>query len=274
MKKKKKITFNVYESFAGVLINCGSSKPIQVGPVQFIPDEGLIDTGNTTALKTPNLLPLLTTLRFFPDEKANKYCYVVPSVKGGKYLVRTSYYYGGFDEGTAPPVFDQIIDGTKWGTVNTTDDYAKGLSSYYEIVFGAAGTKMSVCLARNAQTVGSPFISGIEIMSLGDSLYNTTDLSQYALSSVARHSFGHDDEIIRYRPRPVSPLLNSLNLRLELMPRFYVAILMINSTDTGNRSRMKIRLFRANPSCLHSIFGTFHQLQFSEMQSQPAGGRL
>ncbi|KAL9670005.1 hypothetical protein QQ045_007555 [Rhodiola kirilowii] len=182
----------------GVLINCGSSKPIEVGPVRFIPDEGLIATGNTTTLKNPNLLPLLATLRYFPDEKANKYCYVFQAIKGGKYLVRTSYYYGGFDGGKTPPVFDQIIDGTRWGIVDTRDDYAKGLSSYYEIVVAATGTKISVCLARNDQTVGSPFISGIEIMSFADSLYNTTDFTQYALSSVARHSFGHEDEIISY----------------------------------------------------------------------------
>uniref|UniRef100_A0A7N0VHP7 Malectin-like domain-containing protein n=1 Tax=Kalanchoe fedtschenkoi TaxID=63787 RepID=A0A7N0VHP7_KALFE len=187
----------------GVLINCGSTKPIEVGPVRYIPDEGLIATGNTTALKTPNLLPLLSTLRYFPDEKARKYCYVLQSVKGGRYLIRTSYWYGGFDGGKTPPVFDQIIGGTKWGTVNTTEDFAKGLSSYYELVVAATGKTMSVCLARNAETLGSPFISGIEMISLGDSLYNTTDFTRFALASVARHSFGHeDDEIVSYPDDP------------------------------------------------------------------------
>lgn len=112
-------------------------------------------------------------------------------------MLRTMYYYGGFDGGKEPPVFDQIIQGTKWSTVNTSEDYAKGLSSYYEIIVAALGKTLSVCLARNEHTVSSPFISAIELEYLEDSMYNSTDFTKYALSTVARHSFGRDQEIIR-----------------------------------------------------------------------------
>ncbi|KAK6946121.1 Malectin-like domain [Dillenia turbinata] len=136
-------------------------------------------------------MTILTTLRFFPDEKSRKYCYVIPVVKGGKYLVRTTYYYGDFDGKKEPPVFDQIIDGTKWSTVNTTEDFAKGSSSYYEIIVVTPGKQMSVCLARNEHTVSSPFISGLEVETLEDSMYNSTDFEKSALISVARNSFGN-----------------------------------------------------------------------------------
>lgn len=117
-------------------------------------------------------------------------------IKGAKYLVRTTYYYGGFDGGDKPPVFDQIIDGTKWGVVDTTGDYANGLSSYYDIVVLAMAKSLSVCLARNQNTKSSPFISALEVEHLEDSLYNTTDFNKYALSTVARSSFGSDGESI------------------------------------------------------------------------------
>ncbi|RVW61165.1 Leucine-rich repeat receptor-like serine/threonine-protein kinase [Vitis vinifera] len=180
----------------GVLLNCGSTKDIVTTNLKFITDEGFISVGNSSTLKTPDLFPILSTLRYFPDKSAKKYCYVIPVIKGGKYLIRTTYYYGGFDGGNEPPVFEQIIDGTKWGIVNTTEDYAKGLTSYYEIVVAAMGKTLSVCLARNGKTVSSPFITALELENMEASVYNSTDFTKYALNVVARHSFGSNDDIV------------------------------------------------------------------------------
>ena len=154
--------------------------------------------GNITTLKTPDLVPILSTLRYFPDTSSRKYCYVIPVVKGGKYLVRTTYYYGGFDGGKEPPVFDQIVEGTKWGVVNTTEDYANGLSSYYEIMVMAMGKSLSFCLARNKHTKSSPFVSAIELEYMDNSLYNSTEFNKFALTTVARNYFGNQGDSIRY----------------------------------------------------------------------------
>nr|GLL44762.1 probable LRR receptor-like serine/threonine-protein kinase At1g67720 isoform X2 [Ipomoea trifida] len=98
--------------------------------------------------------------RYFPSSKAKKYCYSLPVAKGKKLLVKTVYYYCGFDGGKEPPVFDQIIDGTKWFVIDTKANYAKGLSSYYEAIVMAHGMELTVCLARNEHTGNSnPFIS-------------------------------------------------------------------------------------------------------------------
>ncbi|KAJ4955972.1 hypothetical protein NE237_012755 [Protea cynaroides] len=182
----------------GFLLNCGASGEISMGSLRWITDEGFVSGGNTTTINTPGVLPILSTLRFFPDKSARKNCYVIPVIKGGKYLVRTTYYYGGFDGGNEPPVFDQIIEGMKWSIVNTTEDYAQGLSSYYEIIVVAHGKTLSVCLARNEHTVSSPFISTLELENLEDSTYNSTDFHEYALSTVARNSFGYDGDIISF----------------------------------------------------------------------------
>ncbi|XP_072979484.1 probable LRR receptor-like serine/threonine-protein kinase At1g67720 [Typha angustifolia] len=182
----------------GYYINCGCDKEDQFGSIRWIQDEGFIDVGNVSTIDNPNILPILSTLRYFPDESARKYCYVFPVIKEAKYLIRTTYFYGGFDGGKEPPVFDQIIEGTKWSSVNTSENYAKGLTSYYEIVVAAQGKTLSVCLARNKDTVSSPFISALELVSLEDSMYNSTDFTKYALSTIARHSFGYDGNIISY----------------------------------------------------------------------------
>ncbi|GFY90013.1 hypothetical protein Acr_07g0002100 [Actinidia rufa] len=95
-------------------------------------------------------------------------------------------------------MFDQIVDGTKWSTVNTKEDYADGLSSYYEIIVIAQMKTLCVCLARNEHTgSASPFISAVELQSLEDSVYNSTDFGKYGLATVARNNFGYDGDTIR-----------------------------------------------------------------------------
>jgi hypothetical protein len=55
-----------------------------------------------------------------------------------------------------------------------------------------------VCLARNAATASRfPFISALEVVPLGDSVYNATNFTAYALSTIARHSFGDNGTIVR-----------------------------------------------------------------------------
>ncbi|KAG8073738.1 hypothetical protein GUJ93_ZPchr0006g46347 [Zizania palustris] len=182
----------------GFYINCGADKDEQIGSIKWIQDEGFIAVGNVSAVNKPNILPLLATVRYFPDATARKYCYQLPVVKGSRYLVRTTYFYGGFDGGAEPPVFDQIVDGTRWSTVNTTDNYRRGMSTYFEMVAQAQGKTISVCLARRAETASSPFISALELVSLEDSMYNTTDFGNYVMSTVARNRFGGKGEIISY----------------------------------------------------------------------------
>ncbi|KAK4284611.1 hypothetical protein QN277_001417 [Acacia crassicarpa] len=183
----------------GYLLNCGGSENVTVGSLNYISDKDFIKVGNTTTIKSDNLVPILSTLRYFPDTKARKYCYSIPVNPQGKYLVKTIFYYGRFDGGKEPPVFDQIVEGTKWSTINTTEDFSKGLSSYFEVVVMPFSKTLSVCLARNNQTgSSSPFISALEVQALDASVYNPTNFTNYALVTVARQNFGESEEIIGY----------------------------------------------------------------------------
>jgi hypothetical protein len=123
---------------------------------------------------------------------------VVPAERHARYLVRTTYYYGGFDGGRAPPVFDQVIDGTRWSAVDTEAAYARGLATYYEAAVEAAGKELSVCLARSGGTAAgrSPFISALEVVPLEGSVYSAVNFTAYALSTVARHSFGRGGSVV------------------------------------------------------------------------------
>ncbi|KAF3780542.1 putative LRR receptor-like serine/threonine-protein kinase [Nymphaea thermarum] len=181
----------------GLMINCGSSRSIVSNGLSWTPDSPYISTGFSASLKRPNTDPVFSTLRYF-NETARKSCFVLPALRRIRYLVRTAYFYGGFDGGNVPPVFDQIVDGTFWGTVNTSKDYAMNRTSFYELILAASGKTISVCVAKNKKTTTYPFISAIQLIRLEGSVYNSTDFGKHALSTVSRHAFGYGGKTIRF----------------------------------------------------------------------------
>ncbi|KMS96231.1 hypothetical protein BVRB_000870 [Beta vulgaris subsp. vulgaris] len=183
-------------------INCGASSQIEFNGHQWQPDSSFVSVGTNRTVPSSRVLPILSTVRSFPQQRNThrKFCYQIgPVIISARYLVRTTYFYGGVNgfEHRKPPVFDQIVDGTLWGLVNTTEDYAHNMSTYYEGVFQAVGKTMSICLGVNQLTDSDPFISAIEMLMLGDSVYNSTDFGKFALSLISRNNFGHTGSTIR-----------------------------------------------------------------------------
>ncbi|KAL5785490.1 hypothetical protein ACOSQ2_007882 [Xanthoceras sorbifolium] len=186
------LSLSCAQSLRGILIDCGAIAGSTINGNRWLPDAEYISSGTPKIVATAVTVPILSTVRSFPNELHKKFCYVVPVFRGDKYMVRTTYFYGGVNSRDSPPVFDQMVDGTFWSVVNTTDDYALGWSSYYEGVFLAQGKTMSVCIGSNTYTESDPFISALEFVLLGDSLYNSTDFGKHGLSLIARHSFGYN----------------------------------------------------------------------------------
>ncbi|POO02227.1 Malectin-like carbohydrate-binding protein [Trema orientale] len=184
----------------GLLIDCGAVTDSVIAGRRWISDEGFKPGGTPKNVTVPVLVPTLSTVRSFPLENNlhNKFCYLARVYRGAKYMVRTTYFYGGINGRDSPPVFDQIVDGTLWSVVNTTADYANGNASFYEGVFLAQGNVMSVCIGANTYTDSDPFISALEFIILSDSLYNSTDFRNYGLHLIARNSFGYSGPAIRY----------------------------------------------------------------------------
>ncbi|XP_072961628.1 senescence-induced receptor-like serine/threonine-protein kinase [Typha angustifolia] len=190
---------------SGFLIDCGSvSSLVDARGLTWSSDDRFISSGVPLNVSIPGLEPTLSTLRSFPYRPSSaarnrKFCYIIPIYRGGRYLVRTTYFYGGVNGLGAPPVFDQIVDGTFWTKVNTTADYAAGMSSYYEAVFLAKGKTISVCIAGNAAyTESDPFISALEVILLDNSVYNATNFNENAMGLIARSKFGSPGPIERY----------------------------------------------------------------------------
>lgn len=179
------------QSPSGTLIDCGTVNVYTINGLKWLPDNDYVTGGTPKNVTVAVAVPTLSTVRSFPNKLHQKFCYVVPVFRGGKYLVRTTYFYGGVNGRDSPPVFDQMVDGTFWSEVNTTADYAHGLASYYEGVFLAQGKHMSLCIGSNNYTDSDPFISALEFVPLEESVYNSTDFGKFGLRLIARHSFGY-----------------------------------------------------------------------------------
>ena len=139
---------------AGYQISCGATSEQVAGNVTWFPDGPFVHGGEVAELGSPGvMMPMLSSLRYFPDASAGKHCYVVPAARHARYLVRTTYY---------------------------------------EAVVEAAGKELSVCLARSRDTAPgrSPFISALQVVPLEASVYGAVNFTAYALSTIARHSFG------------------------------------------------------------------------------------
>lgn len=196
------LAINVHSNQPGFIsLDCGATNSYNDSRtgLKWTPDDGFTNMGKSKTIKNPKIISWLTTFRYFPERSVNKYCYVFPVLNKRTYLLRTSYYYGDYDSRNSPPVFDQIIDGTIWGLVNTSTLYSTGSYSFYEAVIKSTGKTLSLCLGRNANTLGDPFISAIELRLLAPSIYNATDFEKSALSLVARTNFGYSgNDIMRY----------------------------------------------------------------------------
>ncbi|KAF2545435.1 hypothetical protein F2Q70_00023918 [Brassica cretica] len=183
---------------SAILIDCGASAATVITGRRWQPDGDFISAGTSKNVSEQVLGQVLSTVRSFPLTRRRKFCYVVAVSRGWKYTIRTTYFYGGVNgKANPPPVFDQIVDGTLWGVVNTTADYADGLASYYEGVFLAQGKSLSVCVASNSYTASDPFISALEVVRLDGTVYNSTEFGGFGLSLVARHAFGYTGPLIR-----------------------------------------------------------------------------
>lgn len=133
------------------------------------------------------------TLRYFPvDDK--KYCYTLNVVSRTRYLIRTTFLYGNFDNNNVYPKFDISFGPTHWSTIVISDAYAIELQ---ELIFLATDPTISVCLSN--ATTGQPFISTIELRQFNGSIYFNQFESQFFLSMSARINFGAEsDEPVRY----------------------------------------------------------------------------
>ncbi|KAL5746869.1 hypothetical protein ACOSQ2_024166 [Xanthoceras sorbifolium] len=169
-------------------IDCGTSETYKdENSISWIGDDTLISNGESKEIQYSSIASYpLTTLRVFKTR--NKNCYNIKEVDAGqRVLVRASFLYGNYDEKRSPPVFDLHFDGNFWTTVNTSSwDVVS-----HEAIYVVKGNGTSICVAQT-QPGQFPFISAIEVRSLGPKMYSQVD-PNYALRSMLRAAWGANE---------------------------------------------------------------------------------
>ncbi|MCL7046664.1 hypothetical protein MKW94_010185 [Papaver nudicaule] len=139
---------------------------------------------------------VMSTLRAFPTRKKN--CYSVDidntTTKGEtqRVLVRASFYYGNYDDKSAPPTFNLQFNGNKWSQIVTHQDSIVYTEMVYSLI---NGNNINVCLAQTKPD-NIPFISSLEVRSLHRFAYGYVN-STYPLFFFERIAFG-TNTTIRY----------------------------------------------------------------------------
>ncbi|MCL7037167.1 hypothetical protein MKW94_028944 [Papaver nudicaule] len=181
-------------------IDCGSSalKPYtDENSIVWVGDDPYVKTGEVHKVNVPadpaNTIfdsKVMDTLRAFPTR--NKNCYSIDIAKKPednttpeRFLLRTTFYYGNYDNRSSPPSFDLQFNGNHWKHLETTLNDIW----YYEVVFSLKkGNNINVCLAQT-KPGDVPFISALEVRSLDSDAYSYIP-SDYPLIFIDRTAFG------------------------------------------------------------------------------------
>ncbi|CAM6066110.1 unnamed protein product [Sphagnum tenellum] len=146
-----------------VFVDCGSMASYvgSITNISWVPDAPeYITTGvNGYVPSAPSIYPNFsefTTVRYFPDTRA-KNCYSFPVMPNSTYLIRGTFFYGNYDNGTTLPSFQMAIDGTI--VANVTFDNAT-IFVYYEFMVASVSNVTFLCLLRDSSN-SVPFISAI-----------------------------------------------------------------------------------------------------------------
>lgn len=177
-----------------LLIECGVKDKFTVhyNNQSWFPDSFFMDSGKIKQINSPSasVPQFLTTLRYFPSQP-HLNCYNLPLTNTQKYIFRAGFYYANYDGKSQPPVFDLLLGGQPWQTVNSS---ATDAPIFHELIYTPKDGNISVCLHPGA---GTPFISSLEATYLrSDEIFNQTVYTKMkngtAYHLLTRINFGSD----------------------------------------------------------------------------------
>ncbi|XP_073014515.1 probable LRR receptor-like serine/threonine-protein kinase At1g51880 [Typha latifolia] len=209
-----------------VSIDCGateSSYTDSVTGINWVNDGDYVGSGLSRRVSdsvVDGASEQMRTLRYFSDQ--NKNCYRFELYRG-KYLIRAGFFYGDYDGLRRPPSFDLSFDANRWATVVTSMDEPV----FYEMIYAVRELYFYVCVSRTHDDQ-TPFISSLEVRSIGDSMYpGMNELYGWFMSYRVHFGVGDviaypDDEYSRVWKPFSTPNLNTLNANFtELLSNSY-----------------------------------------------------
>ncbi|MCL7031864.1 hypothetical protein MKW94_018177, partial [Papaver nudicaule] len=233
-------TTNALSGF--VSLNCGGKENFTDSIGLEWKSDNRFSFGERATISVPNeTRRQYMSVRYFPDN-ARKYCYTLDVNPRTRYLIRTTFLYGNFDNSNVYPKFDISLGATHWSTIVIQD---VNTIEVRELIVLASSRTISVCLSN--ATTGQPFISTIELRPFNGSIYYTEHENDYFLAVSARINFGAlSQDPIRYPDDPfdrlwISDSLQKANYLVDVAPGTKkVSTNMPINVDRGERPPQKV----------------------------------
>ncbi|EXB74618.1 hypothetical protein L484_026315 [Morus notabilis] len=184
-----------------ISIDCGildgSNYTDETTGIGYLSDSNFTETGESHEIspgyKLQTAIQQFWNVRSFPEGIRN--CYILKPVQGKdtRYLIRSRFLYGNYDNKAYLPVFDLYLGVHLWDTVNL--EFA-GTPVDMEIIHVPSSNYIYVCLVNTGY--GVPFISALELRPLDSQIYRSQSGS--ALQLFKRYDFGTtSNEATRYQ---------------------------------------------------------------------------
>uniref|UniRef100_A0A0D9Y0J3 non-specific serine/threonine protein kinase n=1 Tax=Leersia perrieri TaxID=77586 RepID=A0A0D9Y0J3_9ORYZ len=265
--------------------------------LRYVSDFGFVDAGAglnsgiNPPYNDPSMAARYLTVRYFPIGASHRGCYTLRSLTpGGKYLLRSSFYYGNYDGENILPAFDLHLNGHLWATINVT---SAGRAYIHEVIVVAPAGYLQVCVVDRG--LGTPFISVLDLRPLAAEMYPEADaghslalLSQFrpgvALGFNRYHFWPADYQFYRYPFDPydriwqrfgtdfswtnitTSDTINTTNISGEVPS----IILQSAATPATNVSRIDISWTNSGDPSSNNNITYLLLLYFAELQRLPA----
>lgn len=175
-----------------ISIDCGSPSSTSRNNISWTSDVNYTLLGSNA--KVVQDAPY-DTLRYFPDERFNKNCYVFNATVNMSYLIRAGFFYGNYDnlfQTQGLPSFVLLFGANIW--TNVTFSQVTEIVTH-EMIAVARSNTASVCLGRSSTTNHTPFISSLEIrpLSINHVMYSPVH-GNFLMMTNSRINFGQNDE--------------------------------------------------------------------------------
>ncbi|XP_039684685.1 putative leucine-rich repeat receptor-like serine/threonine-protein kinase At2g19230 [Medicago truncatula] len=173
-----------------ISIDCGlpenSNYTEKITGINYISDAEFIDTGVSKSISPAEMITHQQQLHFvrsFPSGVRN--CYRINVNMGVQYLIRATFLYGNYDNINEPPQFDLHFGPNVWDTVLLSNASRPTIK---EIIYIPSKDYIQPCLVKTGK--GTPFISTIELRTLGNDSYIGDSKKPVILSHFMRYDLG------------------------------------------------------------------------------------
>ncbi|KAH7297461.1 hypothetical protein KP509_26G070700 [Ceratopteris richardii] len=201
-----------------ISIDCGGSKGyVDKNGISWDPDGQLSNNVGTIVTVTPppsaGTTTPLSTIRYFPGDRQNKYCYVFNNhdhgvLKGVTYLIRASFWAGStLPYATRVPnqtTFQLLVGADVWDEVSIGLPQT-GREEIRELYLFASKDTIDICITGQATGSDIPFISSLVLRPLYGNLTSVQSMLNAARNRafLSKHRINYgaasDSDYIRYQ---------------------------------------------------------------------------